>query len=255
MTTTPSSPTRGRVKVESTAKRIRAMLDGDVVLDSTAVLLVWEVPNYPQYYIPIGDVSDGVLRANGEIRRSPSRGDAHVFDVHGRESIVRGGAWHHPNSPLTDIEDHVRFDWHAMDAWFEEDAEVYVHPRDPYTRIDVLDSSRHIRIEIDGETVADTRNAKLLFETGLPTRYYLPKTDVQFALLSATDKSSGCPYKGTARYWTVTAGGALHENIAWGYDTPLPESRGIEGRVAFYNEKVDIFVDGDLVERPTTQFS
>ncbi len=252
---TTQAPSRGRVKVEPTGKRIRAMLGGDIVLDSTDVLLVWEVPYYPQYYIPVADVGDGVLVLNGESERSPSRGEAQLFDVKSSRSTIRSGAWHYPESPLTEIRDHVRFAWETMDSWFEEDEEVYVHPRDPYTRVDVLDSSRHIRIEIDGETVADSRNAKLLFETGLPTRFYLPKTDVRFDLLTPTDKATSCPYKGTARYWSASVKGITHDNIVWGYDTPLPESRGIEGLVSFYNEKVDIFVDGAPTGRPKTKFS
>ena len=142
-----------------------------------------------------------------------------------------------------------------MDHWFEEDEEVYVHPRDPYTRIDILSSSRRVRVEIDGVTIADSSNSSLLFETGLPVRYYLPKTDVRFDLLTATDTATACPYKGTARYWSVAVNGNTHEDILWGYNSPLPESQKIAGLVAFYNEKVDIYLDEELQERPNTVFS
>ena len=142
-----------------------------------------------------------------------------------------------------------------MDHWFEEDEEVFVHPRDPYTRIDILPSSRRVRIEIEGKTVADTTNASFLFETNLPVRYYIPKTDVRMSLLTPTELQTACPYKGTARYWNVTADGREHENIVWGYDSPLPESQKIGGLVAFYNEKVDVYVDEVLQERPKTKFS
>ncbi len=231
------------------------MMNGEVVVDSTDVLLVWEVPYYPQYYIPLADVAPGTLVESGEVSRSPSRGEAHHFDVRAGNAVRSGGAWHHPESPIDEIRSHVRFEWDAMDAWFEENQQVYVHPRDPYTRVDVLPSSRHIRVEIDGETVADSHNAVLLFETGLPTRYYLPKTDVRLDLLTTTDHQTSCPYKGTARYWSAVINGATYDNIAWGYDTPLPESRGIDGLVCFYNERTDIYINGELQTRPKTKFS
>jgi uncharacterized protein (DUF427 family) len=119
----------------------------------------------------------------------------------------------------------------------------------------ILPSGRRVRIEIDGETVADSSNGSFLHETGLPVRYYLPKVDVRMDLLTPTDKATQCPYKGTARYWTVTVGANVHEDIAWAYDTPLPESMRIAGLIAFYNEKVDIYVDEVLQERPKTKFS
>jgi uncharacterized protein (DUF427 family) len=142
-----------------------------------------------------------------------------------------------------------------MDHWFEEDEEVFVHARDPYTRIDVLPSNRRVRIEVDGETVADSTNASFLFETGLPTRYYFPKTDVRMDLMTPTDRVTACPYKGTARYWSVSVGRETHEDLLWGYDSPFPESQKIAGLVSFYNEKVDIYVDEVLQERPKTKFS
>ena len=109
----------------------------------------------------------------------------------------------YPESPLEVIRGHVRFEWAAMDAWFEEDEQVFFHPRDPYTRVDILPSSRHVRVEVDGVTVADSRHARILFETGLPARYYLPKTDVRLDLLEHTDTVTHCPYKGSAEYWSV----------------------------------------------------
>ena len=152
------------------------------------------------------------------------------------------GAWQYPEAD--GLGSMVRFDWETADAWFEEDEEVFVHPRSPYVRVDVLDSSRRVRVEIDGVTVAESTHAKLLFETGLPTRYYLPKVDVRFDLLEPTDLATSCPYKGTARYWSVVVDGERHENVVWGYDAPLAESIGVAGLVCFYNEQVDLFVDG-----------
>jgi len=168
---------------------------------------------------------------------------------------AENAAYQHADSEIEEIRDRDAFTWSAMDQWFEEDEEVYVHARDPYTRIDVLDSSRHIRVEIDGVTVAETANAKLLFETGLPVRYYIPKPDVRFDLLHATDLVTACPYKGEARYWTARIDDTAHENVVWGYDYPLPESQKLQGLVSFYNEKLDIYVDGALEGKPKTVFA
>ncbi len=159
------------------------------------------------------------------------------------------------DAKIDDVQGYVSFVWKAMDAWFEEDEEVYVHARDPYTRIDSLVSSRNIRVEVDGVVVAESDRAKFLYETGLPTRYYLPKTDVHFENLTATDSETACPYKGTARYWSDDVNGQSHSDVVWGYDAPLKESMEVAGMVAFYNEKLDIYVDGVLEDRPKTKFS
>jgi uncharacterized protein (DUF427 family) len=143
-----------------------------------------------------------------------------------------------------------------MDAWFEEDEEVFTHPRDPYTRVDILASSRHVRVEVAGVTVAESSSPRLLFETGLPARYYLPKPHVRLDLLVPTDTVSHCPYKGRAEWWSVhTPDGTVHPDLAWSYRTPLPESRQVAGLIAFYDEKVDVHVDGVRQERPRTKFS
>ncbi|MFF0768120.1 DUF427 domain-containing protein [Nonomuraea wenchangensis] len=242
---------RGRVRVERTAKRVRAYLGGRAVADTTTALLVWEVPYYPTYYFPLADVDESALKATGATKHSPSRGEGVVHTVTSGAAEAPDAALTFPDSPLEEIRGHVRFEWDAMDAWFEEDEEVYVHARDPYTRVDILPTSRHVRVEVDGVTVADSRGARVLFETGLPARYYLPKTDVRLDLLEHTDTVTRCPYKGTAEYWSVNG----QKDLAWSYRTPLPESERIAGLIAFYNEKLDIYVDGELQERPRTKFS
>lgn len=243
---------RGRVRIEPSAKQVRVMLGGEIVANTTNPMLVWEVPYYPTYYFPEDDVRTDLLVATGETRRSPSRGEAtqYVVKVNGAE----GAAYAFVEPKIEQIAGHYAFVWKTMDHWFEEDEEVWVHARDPYTRIDILPSSRRVRIEVDGETVADTTHAFFLYETGLPTRYYMPKTDVRMDLLTPTDTQTACPYKGTARYWSVTVGGETCDDVVWGYDAPLPESQKITGLVCFYNEKVDVYVDGELEEKPKTKF-
>jgi uncharacterized protein (DUF427 family) len=255
MSDTTTHTTRGQVRTEPSAKRVRAYLGGEVVVDTIHPVLVWEVPYYPAYYFPVADVRTELLEADGGVAHSPSRGDGQTYTVTAGGKQAPGAAVRYADSPIPELRDLIRLDWGAMDAWFEEDAEVFTHPRDPYTRIDILPSSRHVRFEIDGVTLAESSNPTLLFETGLPVRYYLPKTHVRLDLLTPTDSESHCPYKGQAEYWSVRTGDTVHEDIAWSYPTPLPESLGVAGHIAFYDEKVDVFVDGVRQERPHTKFS
>jgi uncharacterized protein (DUF427 family) len=254
-TTRPETKTRrGRIRLEPGAKRVRAFLGGEVVADTVRPLLVWEVPYYPTYYVPLADVR-AELTPDGESVHSPSRGDARAFTVRAGGRDAPGAALRYESSPIEELRDHIRLDWPAMDAWFEEDEEVFTHPRDPYTRVDILAGSRHVRVEVGGATIAESASPRLLFETGLPVRYYLPKTHVRLDLLIPSDTVTHCPYKGEAGYWSVRAPDGVHDDLAWSYRTPLPESQKVAGLIAFYNEKLDIRVDGVLQERPSTKFS
>ncbi|MGI9649044.1 MAG: DUF427 domain-containing protein [Acidimicrobiia bacterium] len=251
MTTT----TRGQIRVEDGHKRVRVFLDGECVADSVGVKLVWEKPYYPVYYFPESDVRMELLTASGEEKRSPSRGTATLFNVKAGNKEAANAAYSYPDPKIEELGGLIAFHWKAMDAWFEENEEVFVHARDPYTRIDALPSSRHIEVQINGVTVADSTRPTLLFETGLPTRYYLPLIDVRMDLLSDSDTATFCPYKGQASYYSVDIEGDLVEDIAWYYKYPVEESSRIAGMVSFYNEKVDIYVDGTLEDRPKTMFS
>ena len=142
-----------------------------------------------------------------------------------------------------------------MDEWLEEDEPIYVHPRDPYKRVDILASSRHVRVELDGVTLAESPAPRILFETGLPPRYYLPLPDLRMDLLRPSATQSHCPYKGTAGYWSVEVNGKVYPDLVWVYRQTLPESQKIVGLACFYNEKVDLYVDGALQDRPHTPFS
>jgi uncharacterized protein (DUF427 family) len=209
-------------------RRIRARLGGKIALDTIRAFYVWEIPHYPAYYVPVEDVGPELLAlpTTQTFESGPFAGLAHV-------------------------------DWHAVDAWFEEDEEVFGgHPRSPYARVDAIRSSRLIRVEIGGVVLAETSAPVLLFETGLPTRHYIQRTDIDFAPLERTETETYCPYKGTTSdYWSARIGGALHEDIAWSYAYPSPQVLQIGGLVAFYDEKVDTFIDGLAVARPRTKFS
>jgi uncharacterized protein (DUF427 family) len=245
---------RGTVRAEPGPKRVRVYLAGRLVADTRRPTLVWEVPYYPAYYLPLGDVT-AELTPTGQAEHSPSRGEAVLYDVRVDGAVAPGAAKRYPDSPLPAIRDLVRFEWEAMGEWLEEDEPVYTHPRDPYHRVDILASSRHVRVAVDGVTVADSARPVMLFETGLPPRYYLPLSDIRTDLLTPTATQTHCPYKGTATYWSVDAGQGARADLAWAYRAPLAESQKIAGLACFYDEKVDVYVDGELQERPRTHFA
>lgn len=249
-----SRAARGRVVVEHGAKRVRAYLGSGLVADSRRPLLVWEKPYYPAYYLPAADIRAELVPSGGQ-QRSPSRGTGVVHDVRVGDRTAAGAALTYPDSPIPELRDAVRLDWDAMDEWLEEDEPVYTHPRDPYTRVDILASSRHVRVELDGVTVADSLRPRILFETHLPPRYYLPLPDVRTELLRPSDTVTHCPYKGAASYYTVEVNGRTYADHAWIYRYPLPESQKVAGLVAFYDEKVDVWLDGVRQERPRSKFS
>ena len=249
------STARGIVRTEPSNKRVRIFFGGELIVDTDDALYVWEGPHYPQYYVPLGDVADDVLRPSPATRRSPSRGTASSFNVQagGREAI--DAAWSYADSPLEELRGRVRFEFDAMDAWFEEDEEIFVHPRSPNARIQILPSSRHVTVTVDDVVIADTHRPTFLHETGLIRRTYLNKLDVRMDLLTPTDTTSRCPYKGTARYWTLTTPSGEHVDLAWSYPSPFRESAQIAGLVAFYDERVDLTVDGKRQPRPTSPHS
>jgi len=242
------------LRFELGSKRVRTYLGGKVVADTDHPLLVWEKPYYPVYYFPAADVKLDLLTPTGAIEHSPQRGDATIYTVATGSAKAEGAAYRYLDSPIPEVRDHVAFVWEAMGAWFEEDEEVFVHARDPYTRVDIIPSSRRVEIEVDGVKIADTTASRMLFETGLPVRYYLPKTDVRMDLLEASEHHTECPYKGVASYYDVVVGGKRHEDLVWWYPLATEESQRIAGLVSFYNEKLDVFIDGELQERPETKF-
>ena len=246
-----TTETRGRVHVEPATKRVRAFFGGMPVFDTSRPVMVWEGPHFPVYYVPADDVDADLLVPSDHAERSPSRGEARFWSVRVGDRLADNVARQYPDSPIEELHDLIRFEWSAMDAWFEEDEEVFTHPRDPHHRVDILRSSRHVEVIVNGVTVADSHRPTLLFETGLPTRYYVPLTDVRTELLRPSSSATGCPYKGTASYWSLEVQGVRYKDVVWTYPSPLPESARIGGLACFYNEQVDIRVDGVLQERPS----
>lgn len=249
-----------RTWIEMSPRRVRAVFGGEVVADSTAVLLVFEPRRLPVYWFPTSDVRMEFLRPvphAGAVRTPGPAPATSRYDLQAGGRLAEKAAWTYldPVSERAPLRDHVAFFWNQMDAWFEEDDEVFVHPRDPYKRVDVLRSSRAVRVEISGRVLAESSRPCLLFETGLPVRYYLPKLDVHMDLLIASHTTTRCPYKGVATYWSVRSGGGLLEDLAWSYPAPIPECPKIENLVCFFNERVDIFVDDVLQGRPVSPWS
>ena len=240
--------------VEPVPRRIRATLGGVTVFDTTRALYVWEWPNYPQYYVPIGDVRSDVLI--DEHKSHPSRrGQVASYGLRAGSQSREGAARVHTGEVVPELDGTVRFDWAALDAWYEEDEEVFVHPRNPYTRVDALRSTRTVRVELDGTLLAESSSTVMVFETGLPTRYYFNRAEVNFAALMPSDTVTSCPYKGmTSGYWSVRTRDAFVPDLAWAYDFPTRQLLPIAGLIAFYNERVDITLDGVHLERPKTHF-
>lgn len=217
--------------------------------------MVWEIKWYPTYFFPIDHVALDQFVATDQVDHSPRKGAAQLYDLTVNGEVREGAARVCHDTEVEELKGHVALRWDAMDAWFMEDEEMLVHAKDPYTRVDVVQSSRNIRVEIDGVTVADSNMPKVLLETRLPRRFYLPQADVRMDLLKQSDLRTDCPYKGVASYWNVEINGTTHENVAWGYPFPTAESAEIAGYVVFWDEKSDVYVDGVLQDKPRTVFS
>jgi uncharacterized protein (DUF427 family) len=254
-TVVPAAEERARLKegvhIERSSRRVRTYFGGKLIADSEHVLLVYETKRPPAYWFRIADVRMEYLE------QSPQAADTIRWRLVVKDRIAHNvaRAYIKPTGYRAALEGHLTFYWNEMDAWFEEDEQVFVHPRDPYTRVDTVHSSRHVRAEIEGVTLGETRRPILLFETGLPTRYYVPKQDVRMDLLEPTESVTRCPYKGVAHYWSVRVGDKLVKDIVWSYPAPIPECPKIENLFSFYNEHVDLYVDGVLQDRPITPFS
>ena len=247
-----------RHELEPSPRWVRVRFAGQFVADSRRTLLLREPGRIPVYYFPRADVRGEALMPAGHDGPCGRADGAACWTVRVADRTAEHAAWSYSDPPPGRLllRDHVTFEWAKMDAWFEEDDEVYVHARDPYKRVDVLHSSRHVRVVVAGQVVAESRRPALLFETGLPTRYYLPKADVRMDLLVPADTETQCPYKGTASYYSVRSGATLVRDIAWYYRRPILECSKIENLVCFFDERVDaVYVDGELQARPKTRWS
>jgi uncharacterized protein (DUF427 family) len=239
--------------VEPTHRRIRVRLGDELIADSDrAQLLVQYGPaGLPTYYLPREDVRPDVL-----VDETVGLAGQRTWSVRAGRKRAEAAAWTHEDTtgPMAALDGHVTFSWRQLD-WYEEDERVVVHARDPHKRVDTLRSSRRIQVLVAGEQVASSVHPLLLFETALPTRYYLPFSDVRTELLEASDTVTICPYKGVARYWSLRVGDTFVRDAAWSYPDPIPENPKIRDLLCFFNERVDLVVDGKALERPLSPWS
>jgi uncharacterized protein (DUF427 family) len=249
----PPAPGRA-MYIEPCGKWIRVVVGGETIADTRHAQMVSESGHQPVYYFPPEDVRADVLEPSDRHTRCPKKGEASYHTIRAGGKVVESGAWYYPE-PLAGaepIKDMIAFYFGRMDQWFEEDEEVFVHPRDPYHRVDVIPTTRHIKVSLDGEVLAESGQAMALFESNLPTRWYLPREDVA-ADLEPTDTITRCPYKGTAGYYAVRRqNGETVKDLIWYYDNPVRGVDRIAGRLCFFNERVDIEIDGELEDRPET---
>jgi uncharacterized protein (DUF427 family) len=245
---------RGALRHEPIERRVRASLGAETIVDSTRAVLVWEPRRVvPSYAVPVEDIRAELSTApatNGE-----AAGVLHPripFSVHtapGEQISIDGRVGAGFRLADEDLAGYVALDFDAFDDWYEEEDRIAGHPGDPFHRIDVRRSARPVRIEVDGEVVAETTRARLLFETQLPMRFYLPREDVR-AELHPSSVRTFCPYKGEASYWSLDAGGRGHRDLGWSYEQPLPDAAAVTGLVAFWDERVDMFLEGERRQRP-----
>ena len=242
---------------ESTARRIRVEFNKVMVADTTRAMIDIETP-IPVYYLPLSDIRHDLLIPSNHTTFDKRRGHARFWSIRVGERQTEDAVWNFPE-PLPGappLAPYAAFKWDLVDHWYEEDEEIFRHPRNPYKRVDAIRSSRRVQVVVGGTVVADTRRAVFLFETGLPTRYYIPREDVRAGILGPSERQTRCPYKGIAAYHTLTLGNERYADLVWYYPDPIDECRKITGLLAFFNEKVGaILVDGELVPRPVTPWS
>ncbi len=251
------TPTGAVLFWEPVPQRIRATFAGETVVDSTRTMLLHETKHLPVYYFPQDDVRRDLLEASERTSHCPHKGDARYWSLKARGRTAPDAVWAYPEpmEPAAFLAGHLAFYWRALDEWFAEDEQLHGHPRDPYSRIDVYRTTRRVRVLLDGEVLADSVRAKILFETGLPPRYYFPPDDVRLDLLEPSSTLTRCAYKGAASHRHARVGGELHDDLAWCYPDPQHDAEPVRDLIAFYNERVDIEVDGEQSERPVTQWS
>ncbi len=240
---------------EESPRWVRARLGGETIADSRRAKLLHEHGKLPIYYFPEDDVRMDLLEQGDEVEDSELKGTTVHWHVHAPGRSAENAVYAHPDPPdgAEFLRGHVAFDFGAMDEWLEEEERIDVHPRDPYSRIDVLPTSRAVRVSIDGELLSESGRSLVLFETGLPPRWYLPRDDVRMDLLVPNEKRTSCPYKGHASYFSARVNGHLEEDLAWTYEEPRHDAADVRDYIAFFNERVDLEIDGESEELAATQ--
>ena len=242
-----------RVELEPTPRRLRVVFNGETVADTTRGMLMYETRHLPAYYFPLDDIRMDLMTPTDNATHCPFKGDASYWTLKVGDREAENALWSY-EAPFVEVpflQGYGAFYWDRVDHWYEEDEEIFVHPRDPYKRIDAIPSSREVRVVVGGETVAQSARGHFLFETNMPTRYYLPRADVEMELLAPTERRTSCPYKGDASYYSVRIGSQVFEDVVWTYPDPVRESAPIKDYLCFYNDRVDaVEVDGTPIAKP-----
>ena len=253
---------------ERVPMRLRAFVDGELALDTQRGVLVWEPRRIvPMYAVPERDLLVRVEPTNPppeppDLDALPPILGPDSFEPHttpgttvdlvtGTRRVERAGF--RPDD--RDLAGLVVLDFVALDGWLAEDEELVGHPHDPFKRIDVLSCHRRIEVSLDGNVLASSDNVLSLFETHLPVRYYIPPEDVASSLLNPSETRSTCAYKGHAAYFSTADGRPEGRDIGWNYRRPMSDALRVQDHVAFWNERADIRVDGELQRRPVTPWS
>jgi uncharacterized protein (DUF427 family) len=254
---TPDPPTGSVLYFDPVPYRLRGFVAGEAVFDTLGAKLLYETGHLPVYYVPEEDLRSDLLEPSDTQTRCPHKGAASYRSIRVGERFEADAVWTYrdPLAPAAFLAGHAAFYWQKLDSWFVEDEQVFGHPRDPYHRIDTYRTSRPVRVAVDGVVVAESTRTVALFESGLPPRFYVPVEDVRADLLEPSDTTTRCAYKGVASYRHVRVGDTLHEDLAWTYEEPDDDGRPIRGLLCFFNERVDLEVDGRAQERPVTQWS
>ncbi|KAM0236296.1 hypothetical protein ACHAP5_009430 [Fusarium lateritium] len=250
----------GPRKSLQTSRRIRAIHNRTTIVDTTKAVYIYEHDSFPTIYVPLVDVKNAKLtdqkNISVELKERAAVAQLVVPGHDGLEDVKIDRVLHFfQDVTLGPLSDTVRIEFRSIDQWLEEDEPIFVHAKDPFKRVDILRSERPIEVKVNGKTVAKASSSMHLLETSLPTRYYLPLTSVDQTVLQKSDLRTKCPYKGEAEYYHVVVDGKRFDNLLWYYNHPTQESAGVARLVCFYNEKVDIILDGELQERPKTNFA
>jgi uncharacterized protein (DUF427 family) len=231
---------------EDFPRRVRGVLGGQTVIDTTRGKMLYESSLPPVFYFPIEDVRRDLIEPTDHTTHCPFKGDASYWTVAAGGTVRENVLWGYPD-PIASAEwlrGYAAAYWGQMEAWYEESERVFGRLRDPYHRVDVVRSDARVTVRANGEIVAESTRPKLLFETGLPVRAYIPLEDVRADRLVRSEKTTICPYKGSATYWSVLTGdGETLADAVWTYEEPFPESAGIEGHVSFLGDGIDVEID------------
>lgn len=248
---------KGLFYFEDFARRVRAELGGETIVDSRRAKLLHEHGILPVLYFPQDEVRMDLLEPTDKRTTCPWKGEATYWSIRAGDDVADDAVWSYPKpvDGAPPLNGYVALYWHKLDTWWEEDEEMIGHVRDPYHRVDVLDSSRQVRVSVDGVTLAATTRPKALYETGLPVRWYIPLEDVTLDVLVHSDTQTTCAYKGRASTLSARVNGEIKSDVAWTYRDPRRDVDRIRGHVCFYNEFVDIEVDGEPQQRPQSPFS